>query len=432
MTEQFPPDAWEDEVLATWGLHESPFADAGSDAFFFPSEQHLRVLDFMRRVLCSRACAGVVTGAQGAGKSLLVRQFISGLDDRILVAHVQRTDLSAREFLLEVLRQFGMELDREDRTDRRLLLQRYLTHQVSNGRICLMIIENAQAMQPQVLDELLNLASLQLDGSRLIKVLLLGQPLLMHVVDSPRLRGLVPASVPRATIGGLSEDQLAAYVAHRLGAAGARDPDRVFPHALMPLLHRLTDGVPATVNKLCARALSVTVVEGDTTVRGEFLLNAAGQLGFSVDVDLESPASPEPVQTQPEVILLVSVRGGVDSVVKLDRPRVLIGRSELADVLIDSAFVSRYHALIVREPGQDLLIDLGSTNGMLVNAKRVLRHRLQHRDLIQIGPARISYLNPTQLPAATPDHSQTMTFARPDAANQDHSVFAFGRFEDAG
>jgi general secretion pathway protein A len=432
VAEQFPVDAWEDEVLATWGLAESPFVDAGSDAFFFPSEQHLRALDFMRRVLCSSASAGVISGVQGAGKSLLVRNFVAGLDSRILLAHVQRTDLSARDFLFEVLRQFGVELDRDDRTDRRLLLQRYLTHQVSNGRICLLVVENAQAMQPQVLDEVLNLALLQLDGSRLIKLLLLGQPMLTHVVDSPRLAGLVPASVPRVTIGGLSEDQLAAYVAHRLRVAGARDPDRVFPHALIPVLHRLTAGVPAVVNKLCGRALAVAAVDGMAEVTLDSLLNAAGQLGYQFDGETSPATRSEYAVPETEVTLLISARGGQDAVIKLHQSRMLIGRSELADVCIDSAFVSRYHALIVREPEQDLLIDLGSTNGMLVNAKRVRRHRLQNRDLIQIGPARITYLNPEQLPAATVDGSQTMQFARPDAANNDHSVFAFGRFEDAG
>jgi pSer/pThr/pTyr-binding forkhead associated (FHA) protein len=69
----------------------------------------------------------------------------------------------------------------------------------------------------------------------------------------------------------------------------------------------------------------------------------------------------------------------------------LIGRSELADVCIDSTYVSRYHALIVREMGRDLLIDLGSTNAVLVNGKRVLRHFLRPDDLIQIGPARLTY-----------------------------------------
>lgn len=436
MSDQTPQDAWEEEVLAIWGLDEPPFSELAADNYFFPGEQYLRALDFMRRVLCSRVSAGVLTGERGVGKSLLVRSFIASLDDRILVAHLQRTDLEPREFLLEVLRQFGVDLDREDRTDRRLLLERYVTHQVSNGRICLLIIENAQSMQPLVLEELRHVASWEADGMRLVKLLLLGQPLLNHVVDSPRLTKLIPPGVPRVSIAPLSEDQLSAYVAHRLRVAGASDPDNVLPHTLMPLLHRLSGGVPLILNRLCGRTLAVAAVEGQSVVSTQSVLSAALQLGMDTSMaecliaDGEESGS---AVAAGEALFLVSISGGVDSVVGITPARMLIGRSELADVRIDSAFVSRYHALAVREPGQDLLIDLGSTNGVLVNSRRVLRHVLQHRDLIQIGPARITYLNPAKAPAVPLDSSETLSFARAGSANNDqHSVFAFGRFDDAG
>jgi type II secretory pathway predicted ATPase ExeA len=426
-------DVWEEEVLATWGLNEPPFAEVTADNFFFPSEQHLRALDFMRRVLSSQVPAGVLTGAKGMGKSLLARVFLASLDDRILVAHVQRTDMGPREFLLQILRQLGVDLESEDRTDRRLLLDRYLSHQVGNGRICLLIIENAENMQPQALEELRHIASLEFNSVRLIKLLLLGQPQLNHVVDSPRLNKLVPTGVPRVTIAGLSEDQLASYVAHRLRAAGAADPDHLIPHTLMSQLYRLSSGVPSVVNRICSRALTVAVVEGLGAVNEQTVLTAAIQLGIATATEELAPINfHETAAASMEAQLLVSVRGGVDSVQHLQQQRMLIGRSELADVQVDSAFVSRYHALIVREPSQDILIDLGSTNGLLVNSRRVIRHVLRHRDLIQIGPARISYLNPAQVPAEATDSSETLSFARTDAANNEHSVFAFGRFDDPG
>jgi general secretion pathway protein A len=437
LSENAPQDAWEEEVLAIWSLDAPPFSELAADSYFFPGEQYLRALDFMRRVLCSRVSAGVLTGERGVGKSLLVRSFVASLDDRILVAHLQRTDVGPREFLLEVLRQFGVDLDREDRTDRRLLLERYVTHQVSNGRICLLIVENAQSMQPLVLEELRHIASWEADGQRLVKLLLLGQPLLNHVVDSPRMAKLIPAGVPRVSIAPLSEDQLSAYVAHRLRVAGASDPDRVLSHTLMPLLHRLSGGVPSVVNRLCERTLAVAAVEGQTIVNGQSVLSAALQLGMDTSMDERVVESGETISDRPdsnEALLLVSVSGGVDSVIAMNHGRMLVGRSELADVRINSAFVSRYHALVVREPGQDLLIDLGSTNGVLVNSRRVLRHVLQHRDLVQIGPARITYLNSAMAPAVAMDSSETMSFARPGSANGEHhhGVFAFGRFDDAG
>lgn len=439
MTDPSQADAWEEEILATWGLREPPFAELAADTYFFPSNQHLQALDFMRRVLCSRVSAGVITGEQGVGKSLVVRSFVAGLDERVLLAHIRRTDIGPRDFLLDVLRQFGVTLDPDDRTDHRLLLARYLAHQVGNGRICLLVIENAEAMRPLVLEELRYMGLLEVEGVRLVKLLLLGLPLLNHVVDSQRMNSLVPIEVPRAMVSGLSEDQLAAYVVHRLRVAGARDPDHLFPATLMHLLHRLTNGNPAKINKLCTRALSLAAIEAEPAVSSGALMLAATQLGLDTSFVLGSSENQTPNEnTEPHAansndsMLLVSVRGGVDSVISLQDSRMLIGRSELADVRIDSAFVSRYHALLVREPTQDLLLDLGSTNGVTVNSRRVLRHALKHRDLIQIGPARITYLRPGQMPGVIQDGSETIHFARPGAADADHTIFAFGRFDDAG
>jgi hypothetical protein len=119
----------------------------------------------------------------------------------------------------------------------------------------------------------------------------------------------------------------------------------------------------------------------------------------------------------------------------LDSDRVLIGRGDEADVRIDSVFVSRYHALIVRNDGQDLLIDLGSTNGLLLNSRRIARRVLKDRDVIQVGPAKMTYINPLAIAAPTPDPAETICFARPGfpmAAGEYEgtgTVVAFGRLD---
>jgi len=146
-----------------------------------------------------------------------------------------------------------------------------------------------------------------------------------------------------------------------------------------------------------------------------------------------------------QALLVITIQGGADGVVPLHASRMLIGRGETADVRIDSAFISRYHALLVREPAvvaaegvepsaaRDVLIDLGSTNGVLVNGKRVVRHQLKHRDLIQVGHARITYLNPSLAPPLESDPSETVSFGRPGAdENDDQAILAFGRLDEAG
>lgn len=425
-------------VATPFGLAVSPFADRRDDeSFFFPGEQYLRALEFMGAVLWTRAHVGVLTAESGCGKSLLVRRFLASLDDRVLCAEVHRQDLTAREFLDDVLRQFGVVLDESDRTDRRRLLERFLNHQLNLGRLCLIIVENPQTMPPLVLDEIRALSEIAVDGARVLKLLLIGQPLLSHVVESPRMGQLMRAGATRFSLPALTEDQVGAYVAHRLRAAGAPDPDQLMPYTLMSKVHLYSAGSPALVNGLCTQALACAAVMGSPVVTPQALDEAIDTLGFEPRAGNPPPAIHEtdPVPAAQAVMVLAS-QGVPDREIPLARSRILIGRGDLADVRIDSVFVSRYHALIVRETNQDLLIDLGSTNGVLVNSRRVMRHVLTHRDLIQIGPARVTYLNTqaTQPAALESDPGQTGCFVRSGSAlageGGSGTVLAFGRIAE--
>lgn len=421
---------------APFGLAQSPFADRRDDEpFFFPGEQYLRALEFMGAVLWTRVHVGVLTAEQGCGKSVLIRRFLAQLDDRVLCAEVHRQDLSPREFLDDILRQFGVELEESDRTDRRRLLERFLNHQLNLGRICLVIVENPQTMPPLVLDELRSLAEISVDGARPLKLLLVGQPLLSHVVDSPRMGEIMRSGAIRFSLAPLSEDQVAAYVAHRLRAAGAPDPDQLMPYTLMSRIHLHAGGAPGTVNRLCTQALACAAVLGSPVVTSQAVEEAIDTLGLEARVPLPPVAGPHTDPEPPSAAVLVLASQGVpDREIPLARSRVLIGRGDLVDVRIDSVFVSRYHALIVRETTQDLLIDLGSTNGVLVNSRRVMRHVLTNRDLIQVGPARVTYLNAAapRPEALEPDPAQTGCFVRSGAAlaGEGGTVLAFGRLAD--
>jgi general secretion pathway protein A len=425
-----------------FGLQTAAFADTADDAFFFPSDQHLRALEFLGNATWTRARVAVVIADHGCGKSYLIRRLLRQLDERIVAAAIQREQMGPRDFLLDILRQFGIPLEEQDKTDRRRLLERFLSHQATKGRVCLLIVENAQSMHPSVLEELRCLASVEVDGARVLKVLLLGQPSLNLVLESPRMSELFHENVPRFALGSLSEDQTAAYVAHRLRAAGAVNPDALMPHTLMRQIYACTRGVPARINQLCERTLTCAIEAGDTHVGAHTLDDAIEQLGWQdrrlpAAVVLEdAPFGREPNAS--EARLVIAMQGMADREVPLSASRrILVGRGEEADVRIDSVFVSRYHALIVRDGADDLLLDLGSTNGVLVNSRRLVRRRLQHRDLVQIGPARVTYMNEHAAQTPQLDPGETLCFARPGfpaaAGEEDtRTLLAFGRLDTSG
>jgi len=427
-----------------FGLDAAPFADCADDAGFFPSEQHLQALQFMGHLLWTRARFGVVIAQHGCGKTLLISRLLRDLDDRFMAAAVTRENITPREFLLDVLRQYGVALDENDKTDRRRVLERFLYHQASQGRICVLLVENAQSMHPSVLEELRHLAGVEVDGARVLKLLLLGQPALNHVLESPRMADLLSANVTRFTLPPLSEDQTAAYVAHRLHVAGAADADALMSYTLMPRIYAHTLGVPLQINRLCERALTCAAEAGSTGVTDTDLERAITELRMARLIPTRSApaahrnAASDEGAAGDEAKLVVAMQGQAEHDVALRSQRMLIGRGDEADVRIDSVFVSRFHALIVRHDGHDLLLDLGSTNGLLVNSQRVARRTLKHRDLIQIGPVRVTYHNPLAVPAARLDPGETICFARPGfppVAGEDEdsgTVIGFGQLTSPG
>lgn len=424
-----------------FGLGTAPFARTDEDAFFFPSDQHLRALEFMGHSLWTNARLGVVTAEQGCGKSLLIHRLLKDLDERIVAASIQQENIPAREFLQDILRQFGFSADEVDKTDRRRCLERFMAHQASMGRICLLVVENPQAMHPSVLEELRGLAAAEVDGVRVLKVLLIGQPALNLVLESPRMAELMTGNVPRFSLGPLTEDQTAAYVAHRLRAAGAANPDALMPYTLMSHIHACSGGVPARINKLCARALAWAASEGAPFVTTSALDHATEELGWQHKRPALLPEPHDVVREKtapaPRAKLVITMQGLPDREITLEGDRILVGRGDEADVSIDSVFVSRYHALIVHDHGQDLMLDLGSTNGLVVNSRRILRRALRHRDLIQVGPARVMYFNEHAAATAQPDPGETICFARPGfphAAGEEEAgaLLAFGRLDTSG
>lgn len=419
-------------------VERQPFAATTDEAFFFPSDQHLRAFDFLGHALWTTSRVAVVIADRGCGKTLLIERLMRHLDDRYIAAAVHEEHMKPNEFLRQVLQQYGIALDAEDRTDRRRLLERYIHHQAGLGRTCVLVVENAQSMHPFVLEELRCLAALEVAGERALKLLLLGQPPLTHVLDSPRMAEVLGSRVPRYVLGAFSEDQTAAYIAHRLRAAGASDPDALMPLSIVRQIHVRSRGIPARINDICERALAEASSAGVETIDEIALTAAFEALGMPAVQPVVKPPPPlGATSSQPgPAKLLVALQGSDEREMVLHGSRILVGRSEHADVRVDSSFVSRYHALIIRDGQQDVLLDLGSTNGLLVGSRRVMRHVLRHRDLIQIGPAKLTYINVAANEHAV-DGSETVCFARPgfpvahtEAAGG--ALLAFGRPEASG
>jgi hypothetical protein len=180
------------------------------------------------------------------------------------------------------------------------------------------------------------------------------------------------------------------YLHEKLRAAGADFPAFIFPNSVCDTLWQASGGWPGVIDRIALLALakaktlpvSTDVVEYPALPTGTWFNASTDEPDAIADV----PPSP------PQVV--VSNNGSVIQELTMQKPRLLIGRSEHNDIAIGSRFISRHHALLVRHGSSTFLMDLNSTNGTFVNAKRVSNHVLLHDDLITVGHHKIKFHDP--------------------------------------
>ncbi|HSN71714.1 MAG TPA: AAA family ATPase, partial [Steroidobacteraceae bacterium] len=255
----------EGDIYGHFGLAREPFADGVHEGLFYPGEQQLRALEFMREFLWSKENVAVVTAPRGCGKSVLIRKFLDELDERVFAAELHSPELDRRRFLKEMLSQYGLELDDSD-ADLRHLLRTFLQHQRSMGRVCLLVLENAQSMPAVVLDELTQLARLEFDRERVLKVLLVGTDALHRVVRSPGMASFLTRAVPTLSIAPLAPAEVGDYVVHRLRTAGAVEAATLMDDRAVLRLAQLSGGVPEAIDEICRSAFAHLAADGDTTL----------------------------------------------------------------------------------------------------------------------------------------------------------------------
>ena len=241
-----------------FGLKREPFSIAPDPRYLYMSERHREAL---AHLLYGVRCGGgfvLLTGEIGAGKTTVCRGLLQQLPEHCNVAYVFNPRLSAVELLETILDEFGQ--DRGDvpgeRSVRDLVaaLNRYLLRAHGLGQDNVLIIDEAQNLSADVLEQLRLLTNLETDERKLLQIILIGQPELRDMLGRPDLEQLAQRVVARYHLGALSLDETRQYIAHRLCVAGLRSA-LPFDVASMRRIHQLSRGVPRRINLLCDRAL---------------------------------------------------------------------------------------------------------------------------------------------------------------------------------
>jgi type II secretory pathway predicted ATPase ExeA len=375
-------------------LTDLPFRLSPDPAFLYPSPIHTRAKAYMESTIWFTDGFVVITGEIGSGKTTLIETFLRELDQTVVVAQINQTQISPLEFLQTLLAQFGFNPFKMRKAELLATLNSFLIEQYANGRKVLLIIDEAQNLSLKVLEEVRQRSGVETTREKVLRIILAGQPELNEKLDSPELVQLRQRVRLRFHLTALSEDNAVEYIRHRLRVAGAGDRDLFAPETF-PLIHRYTGGIPRLINTLCDTSLLAAFAADHTSVSVEDVNSAIAELQWrepeQMTAVLPPPDDTAREQRPPVGQIVLAVNGTVLGEALLVPGRFVIGRTPDNDLQIDNRFVSRHHAQIVTTEDGSWIEDLNSTNGIFVRGKRVRRCRLQVGDVAMIGTHELRY-----------------------------------------
>jgi type II secretory pathway predicted ATPase ExeA len=379
-------------------LTEPPFRLTPDPQFLFASKQHARAKAYMESTIWLADGFVVITGDIGSGKTTLIESFLADLPSDIVLAHISQTQLSPVEFLQALLVEFGFKPFRKRKVEMLSMIKDFMVEQYAAGKKILLVIDEAQNLSRQVLEEVRLLSGLEAQKEKLLRIILAGQPELSNKLDSPRLAQLLQRVRLRFHLGALSKRETHEYITHRLNVAGANGRT-IFEPAACDVVFRYTGGVPRLVNVLCDTALLCAFAE-ERTVIDEGLVKAAVEelqwVEFSErlraqDRSLDRTGEFTTTSGRPMARLEVLYRDELVGEYRIGPGKTIIGRTPDNDVQIHSRFISRHHAQVVSDKSQSVVEDLNSTNGVFIRAQRVKQQVLADGDIIQIGEHKLLY-----------------------------------------
>jgi general secretion pathway protein A len=262
-----------------FNLKQAPFSIAPDPRYLFMSERHREALAHLLYGINSGGGFVLLTGEIGAGKTTVCRCFIEQIPDNCRLAYIFNPKLTVAELLQSVCEEFRIEGPAGEQGVKGYVdaINAWLLAAHAQGMNSVLVIDEAQNLAPEVLEQLRLLTNLETSERKLLQIILIGQPELRTMLARPELEQLAQRVIARYHLGPLSEPETGAYIAHRMAVAGAQGAP-VFPASIVPALHRITQGVPRRINLLCDRALLGAYVENSREVTRTILRKAAGEV----------------------------------------------------------------------------------------------------------------------------------------------------------
>ena len=273
-----------------FGLSRNPFEISPDPYFYHPTPRHNEALANLHYGVGRRKGFIVITGEVGTGKTLLVRCLLSELrKNNIAFGYVFNPLLPVVEFFQYIMADLGLPYSGRNKTEMLLDLNRFLIQRHARGLITALVVDEAQALRAELLEEIRLLTNLETSQQKLLQIVLLGQPELEIVLDSPELRQLKQRVALRCQLQPLDEAQTHAYILSRLERAGAPAEPAIFTDEALEKIYEYSRGIPRIINNLCENSMVSAFANEQRPVTGDMITDVAA------DFRLISPSLPEEV-----------------------------------------------------------------------------------------------------------------------------------------
>lgn len=261
-----------------FGLNSKPFSIAPDPHYLYMSERHREALAHLIYGLQTDGGFVLLTGEVGTGKTTICRCLLEQVPDDTEIAFVLNPKLTVPELLATICDELGIDYPPHNTSIKVFIdtINHYLLDAHSQGHKTVVIIDEAQNLSIDVLEQIRLLTNLETNKQKLMQVIMLGQPELKEMLARPELRQLAQRITARYHLEPLSAEEMAGYISHRLAIAGVERP--LFTTATIRKLYQLSDGVPRLINLLCDRALLGAYVQEQHMVKPKLLAMTAKEV----------------------------------------------------------------------------------------------------------------------------------------------------------
>jgi len=348
-------------------LSSKAFGEHSDPGLIVAYQSHQDALRFLSAELSQANGVAMLQGPKGSGKTTIVNEHLGWSSRDAAVAILDGVHLTPRQLSAGMLSQFGIQSTLQE--DEHLLqtLSSFLSEETRSGRTPILILDNADRATPSALRLLNWLAALDTRGKYALRIILTGKDRLATLLRQDAMRSLARRNPTTFSLNPLTSQETIIYLRTRLIAAGGERAEKAFPIEICEKLRALSHGWPGPLNDLAYKAME----------RMEELRTA---------------------RRVPRVT--VSRDGIFYGEYELTERQYVIGRTELADIVIEDSYASKMHAMLQVYSNAVVLLDLNSTNGTTVNSMVVQKTILRNNDIISLGHFRLKIEN---LPAVSPE-----------------------------